>query len=245
MTELETMQRAKTYIDKLANGVDPLTDLPVRDDDVINNVRISRCLFYVSGVLGRLIQNNGEIKPPKKKKEAFRLTDGQLARFRFSDEPIPISEITRRFNELDKTEDHTQLKHTVLTKWLIGIGALREITRGNGTTRKDPTEQGRALGILTEQRTSQNQTYTVVLYNRQAQQFLVDHLPAILEEAATQKADVPAAPLTPDTPVPILTKAEENQMIDLYLSKTPLADIAAAMRLSENGVKLALKKLGF
>ena len=85
----------------------------------------------------------------------------------------------------------------------------------------------------------------MVLYNRQAQQFLVDHLPAILEEATPQKADVPAAPLTPDTPVPILTKAEENQMIDLYLSKTPLADIAAAMRLSENGVKLALKKLGF
>ena len=68
---------------------------------------------------------------------------------------------------------------------------------------------------------------------------------AISGTDAPEKADVPAAPLTPDTPVPILTKAEENQMIDLYLSKTPLADIAAAMRLSENGVKLALKKLGF
>lgn len=245
MTELETMQRAKTYIDKLANGVDPLTDLPVRDDDVINNVRISRCLFYVSGVLGRLIQNNGVEKAPKKKKQAFRLTDGQLARFRFSDAPIPISEITKRFNELDESEDQAQLKHTVLTKWLIGLGALREITQADGSTRKDPTEQGRALGILTEQRTGQYRTYTVVLYNRQAQQFLVDHLPAILEEAATQKADVPAAPLAPDTPVPILTKAEENRLIDLYLSKTPLADIAAAMRLSENGVRLALKKLGF
>ena len=26
MTELETMQHAKNYIDKLANGIDPLTD---------------------------------------------------------------------------------------------------------------------------------------------------------------------------------------------------------------------------
>lgn len=28
MTELETMQRAKQYIHKLANGIDPLTDRP-------------------------------------------------------------------------------------------------------------------------------------------------------------------------------------------------------------------------
>ena len=29
-TELETMKHAKEYIDKLANGIDPFTDKPVR-----------------------------------------------------------------------------------------------------------------------------------------------------------------------------------------------------------------------
>ena len=51
MTELETMQRAKMYLDKLANGINPLTDQPASDSDCINQVRISRCLFYVSDVL--------------------------------------------------------------------------------------------------------------------------------------------------------------------------------------------------
>lgn len=46
MTELEIMQHAKGYLDKLAKGIDPLTDQEVPEDDVINNVRISRCLFY-------------------------------------------------------------------------------------------------------------------------------------------------------------------------------------------------------
>ena len=38
MTELEIMQHAKVYLDKLAKGIDPLTDREVPEDDVINNV---------------------------------------------------------------------------------------------------------------------------------------------------------------------------------------------------------------
>ena len=45
MTELEIMQRAKAYIDQLANGINPIDGTSVADSDVINNVRISRCLF--------------------------------------------------------------------------------------------------------------------------------------------------------------------------------------------------------
>ena len=63
MTDHEILCRAKTYIDKLANGIDPLTDEPVRENDIVNNVRISRCLFYVSGVLDKVI--SGDV-PAKK-----------------------------------------------------------------------------------------------------------------------------------------------------------------------------------
>ena len=49
MTELETMQRAKMYLDKLARGIDPITDREMPEDAVLNNVRICRCLHYVSG----------------------------------------------------------------------------------------------------------------------------------------------------------------------------------------------------
>ena len=59
MTELEKIAYAKSYIEKLANGVNPLTDQVVSDMDVINNVRISRCLFYVSDLLRQIIDNDG------------------------------------------------------------------------------------------------------------------------------------------------------------------------------------------
>ena len=59
MTELEKIAYAKTYIEKLANGINPLTDQPVPDSDSINNVRISRCLFYVSDILRQIAENGG------------------------------------------------------------------------------------------------------------------------------------------------------------------------------------------
>ena len=54
MTELETIARAQMYLEKLANGVNPLTDAEVGDSDVVNNVRISRCLFYTKYPLNAL-----------------------------------------------------------------------------------------------------------------------------------------------------------------------------------------------
>ena len=47
MTELEKVAYAKTFVDKLANGINPIDDQPVAENDVINNVRLSRCFFYV------------------------------------------------------------------------------------------------------------------------------------------------------------------------------------------------------
>lgn len=59
MTELETMQRAKMYLDKLAQGIDPISRQEIPKDSVLNNVRLARCFFYVSGILDQVIANGG------------------------------------------------------------------------------------------------------------------------------------------------------------------------------------------
>ena len=238
MTELEIMQHAKTYIDKMANGIDPITDLEAAETDVINNVRVSRCLFYVSDILRQVIENGGTVPKPKIKKEPFRLTDEQLARFRYSDTPIPISEITKRFNELSDGEGHVQLKHTQLSSWLLETGALRTVTRPDGKTAKEPTAHGLELGISTEQRTGQYGTYTVVLYDRNAQQFLVDHLAAIVAEKEPPKIE-------PEAQDPFWTKEREDRLIDLFLKKTPVSEIAAALRQTEAVIVSRLKQMRF
>ena len=59
MTEVEKIEYAKSFIDKLANGINPLDDTAIKEDDVVNNVRLSRCFFYVSDVLRQVIENGG------------------------------------------------------------------------------------------------------------------------------------------------------------------------------------------
>lgn len=59
--DYELLKHAKEYISKMANGINPLNGEKVKDDDLINNIRISRCLFYVNDVLNDILVNNKNI----------------------------------------------------------------------------------------------------------------------------------------------------------------------------------------
>ncbi|MBQ9348088.1 MAG: hypothetical protein IJT94_12260 [Oscillibacter sp.] len=185
MTDLEVMQRAKTYMDKLANGVNPLTDTPVPEGELLNNVRLCRCFFYVSDVLRRVIENGGQIgRVAKMPKAPFTITREQLNAFPFSDKPIPVSEIARRVSELVPevgADAMSKFKYASITAFLLESGFLTEVETTDGKKVKRPTETGRSIGIFTEDRISlEGRPYTVVVYNRDAQQFLMDNMDAIL-----------------------------------------------------------------
>ena len=185
MTELETMRRAKMYMDKLANGINPLNDMPVPEWELLNNVRISRCLFYVSDILRQVIENGGTVgQTVRTSKAPFSVRREQLAAFPFSSKPIPVSEIARRISELvPETRDNTmgKLKYADITAFLIQSGFLTEVENPAGQRVKRPTETGSSMGISTENRvSSEGYPYTVVVYNRDAQQFLIDNMDAIL-----------------------------------------------------------------
>jgi len=48
MTELEKIAYAKSFIDKLANGINPIDDQPVAEYDVVNNVRLMTIITWTS-----------------------------------------------------------------------------------------------------------------------------------------------------------------------------------------------------
>ena len=53
MEEKEKIAIAQDWVRQLANGVNPLNGNVLKEDDVVNNVHISRCLFYVADLLGK------------------------------------------------------------------------------------------------------------------------------------------------------------------------------------------------
>lgn len=77
-------------------------------------------------------------------------------------------------------ENCKKLKHSDITAWLIEIGALKVISYPDGKTIKRPTASGEKLGISTEIRMGMYGAYTVVIYNRAAQQFILDNIDAVI-----------------------------------------------------------------
>ena len=137
MTELETIARAQMYLEKLANGINPLTNTEAKDDDVINNVRISRCLFYSAGILKQIVDNKGKFKVEMPNRTEFSITPEQLAKFEFSEYAVSITELTKRINALIDTMYVKELKSKVITEWLVNVGMLNNIIVNN-KARKRP-----------------------------------------------------------------------------------------------------------
>ena len=122
MTELEKIAYAKSFIDKLANGINPIDDSVIKDDDIVNNVRISRCFFYVSDVLRQMIDNGGISK--KKAFIPFDLTLEARSKFEYSDKPILISEIAKRLNVLVTNENMKKIAYRDIAEWLVSVDML-------------------------------------------------------------------------------------------------------------------------
>lgn len=176
------MKQAKAYIDKLANGINPINNSVVPDGDIINNVHLSRCFFYVSDVLRRTIENggisSGTVK--KAKKLPLSISFEKRSRFQYSEEPIPASEIAKRVNALADTENMKKLTYSGIVSWLTEIGMMEGALTSDGRRTKRPTRLGRDNGISVEERIGSGGPYQVVVYNTQAQHFIVDNLDAIL-----------------------------------------------------------------
>lgn len=188
MTELETLERARLYMEKLANGINPIDGSAIADEEVVNNVRLSRCFFYVADVLRQVIDNGGTAPKQKSKKAPFSLPIEKRKEFSFSDTPITISEIVRRINDLVPSENMKKLSSKAVLNWLVSIGVLTVETTATGKTARSPTPQGAMLGFSVAVRNGLNGQYTAVLYNREAQQFLLDNIDAAIE-ANRQKTE--------------------------------------------------------
>jgi len=176
LNENEKLLKAKSYLDKLANGINPITNELASENDTINNIHISRCLFYVSDVLRNLIENNNN---PKKRKIPFSVTPQQLADYVFDDNPITVTEITKKLNSLIDTEEMKGIKTTSITNWLIKINMLEYLADENGKNHKIPTENGIQLGITTQERLGMYGSYKVVLYDSNVQQFILVNIDTI------------------------------------------------------------------
>ena len=167
---------AKDWILKLANGINPLNGSTLPDDDIVNNVHISRCLFYVSDLLDTIPDNNK--KKSKKYDLDFYIKPEDLGKVLIVDS-TGISNFVREINKLIP-DNMRPLPYNKILNWLIANGYLEEVEDVNFGKKKTPTASGCSIGISSEVREGTNGQYWAVLYNSNAQRFILNNLYAII-----------------------------------------------------------------
>ena len=176
MEEKDKILLAQNWMRQLANGVNPLNGSALKDDDVVNNVHISRCLFYVAELLGQVAELKA--KANSARNIPFNLSSMQVEKYIYTDH-ITISAFARELEKLIP-ENMKSVSYKSMVAWLIQQGLLVESEPdADGRTYKIATEKGSSIGIYTEERERSTGHFLVTMYNRDAQKYLLDHITEI------------------------------------------------------------------
>lgn len=103
----------------------------------------------------------------------------------------------------------------------------------DGKRTKRPTKIGEETGISVEERMGNNGPYQVVVYNNDAQHFIIDNLDAILT-AENMQTEMQGAPWA---------KEHDDCLVDLYKKSVPVSEIAVTLKRSTSAVRGRLKNL--
>ena len=184
MHTTEITQRAKQYLDSLAQGIDPISGEALPQDSVLNQERLSRCFLYVSGVLQTVLAQDGTA--PVSSWDPL-LASGALDRFEYSEQPLALHQFVVRLNSLRGPSPAKDFPQTALTNWLLHEGFLTAAAGGGEEARSDGanysvSKRGEAIGISMRvvQAETTSRTYSAIFCNETAQRFLVCSLDRII-----------------------------------------------------------------
>ncbi|MCQ2488441.1 MAG: hypothetical protein MJ143_04100 [Clostridia bacterium] len=185
MTDNERYYTAKIYMDKLANGMNPLTGEDLPEDTVLNNVYLCRAFSLAASVLDEAIKNGCRVQPFEKSKMLpFQIDQEQKSKIRISESPVTVTAITNRIEKvLDK--DIKPLAPVKITQWLEMQGFLEsKFNEEAGERSRVATEEGERLGIESRSEMLRGQMRYRTFYNINAQAFIIANLEKIAEETS-------------------------------------------------------------
>lgn len=158
MTELELLNHAKSYIDQLAKGIDPITGQTMERDITLNHVLLARCFFFVSEILEKVIENDGVVSSPKapvtEKKLKFSITDEEIAQVSVTDTLVGITDFCERITDTVGNPKMHRLSTSKVTDWLVEKGFLNVVVGVDGKNKRLPTPIAEEVGIVTQERTN-------------------------------------------------------------------------------------------
>ena len=179
--DMKKLETAIVYLQRIADGNNPINNLPADEDSVLNNPNVIRCMFFVKDVLEEVKRNGGYIGKKAKKRDKLEFPIEMLKSFVYREDKA-ISRFVDQLNEGLDDNTYKKLNYKPITQWLKLNGFLQE--EDNMEFKKTitmPTQKGTRLGIRVERRSnSRGMDYMMLIYGKQAQEYIVQNLEKIL-----------------------------------------------------------------
>ena len=189
MTDIDILKRAQEYIQKLSQGINPLTDEPTAESDVTRQPRIQNCLAYLAQYLSVRVTKEEHMCEPVRK-GGFSITEEEKAALFSVDGTVYLKDMVDHINSVAAKKGCYKFQPKWLNDYLLNIGMLK-IQDGH----KIPTEEGVKLGITPIKRVSEKiGVYYVNTFSAEAQQFIMDNIDAVVAFANSE--NIPEANLT-------------------------------------------------
>lgn len=174
------------YVDRLYDSISVLEDLGagrepgsgniIGKDDPMGSLRMRRCMSFAADTMGEIFD-----KARGKGRASFRLPGDLASKIEAVDEELLVTSIVKRVNERNPDPERVSgVQAQTVNDWLEKQGLLGE-RPAPGEIRR-PTAEGAALGLVVKpMKNKDGETYDGVLFPKQAQQFVYDHLGEIAE----------------------------------------------------------------
>lgn len=175
------LDTAILYLQRIAEGNNPVNNLPVEEDSVLNNPNVIRCMYFVKEVLEEVKRNDYIVgkKPKKTPKVDFPIES--LASFVYQEDK-PISRLVEQINSGIDANMFKKISYKLIQDWLKLNGYLEErLFEKFERTYNVPTQKGEQIGIRYETReSSKGNEYIVTIYGKNAQEYIVKNLEKII-----------------------------------------------------------------
>lgn len=179
--DMKKLETALIYLQRIADGNNPINNLPADEDSVLNNPNVIRCMFFIKDVLEEVKRNGGYIGKKARRSDKLEFPIEMLKSFVYREDKA-ISRFVNQLNEGLDVNIYKKLNYKSITQWLKINGFLQE--EDNIEFKKIitmPTQKGTQLGIRAERRSNgSGMNYIILIYGKQAQEYIVQNIEKIL-----------------------------------------------------------------
>lgn len=169
------------YMERIADGYNPVNNEPLENDDIMNNPNIIRCMYFIKDVLEEVRNNDCMVGGKYRNEPALPFPIEILDRFTY----VEDKSITHVLNQIYEPIADRNVKKVSVTKVTAALreeGYLfDELNIESGKRRKMPSEKGRELGIYTVEREHNGRMYESVTYDKNAQGYVVELIRRLVE----------------------------------------------------------------